>query len=216
MEGAHLVNILATLLIVTALFVVLARTPGRAALLYSLQSFVLVCTFLAIASVFHIAPLYRWAGTSFVTKTVLLPGILYFAFRRTDPSRLPPPLLNPAAMLMLAAVVVVVAAAVVGRVPLPLAADFKPVMIVSLSLIFLGLACIITQRDILKQIFGYCLMENGSHLALALLGHNAHELVEIGIGSDAIFAVIAMTFFATRIQTVLRTFDDRALMTLKD
>jgi hydrogenase-4 membrane subunit HyfE len=40
--------------------------------------------------------------------------------------------------------------------------------------------------------------------------------LDIGIGSDAIFAVIALTFFATRIQTVVRSFDDRALMTLKD
>lgn len=216
MDGTYLVNILATLLIVTALFVILARTPGRAALLYSLQSFVLVCTFLAIAYRFDVAPLYHWAWTSLLTKAILLPGILYFAFRRTDPSRLPPPLLNPAAMLLLAAVVVVVAATVVGRMALPLATEFKPVMVVSFSLIFLGLACIITQRDILKQIFGYCLMENGSHLALALLGHDVHELVEIGIGSDAIFAVIVMALFATRIQTVLRTYDDRALMTLKD
>ena len=118
--------------------------------------------------------------------------------------------------MALAAVVVVVATIAIRRVQLPLAADFKPVMVVSLSMIFLGLACIITERDILKQIFGYCLMENGSHLALALLGHDAPGLVEIGIGSDAIFAVIALTFFATRIQSVVRSFNDRALMTLKD
>ncbi len=216
MTGPTLVNTLATLLVVAALFVVLARKPAHAALLYSLQSLILVGAFVAIAYLFDVAPLYHWAATSFVTKTVLVPAILYFAFRRTEASGLPPPLLTPAATVALAAVVVVVATIAVRKVQLPLAADFKPVMVVSLSMIFLGLACIITERDILKQIFGYCLMENGSHLALALLGHDAPELVEIGIGSDAIFAVIALTFFATKIQGVVKSFDDRALMTLKD
>jgi hydrogenase-4 component E len=216
MEGPYLVNTLAALLVVAALFVILARKPAHAALLYSLQSFILVCALFAMADIFNVAPLYHWAAASFVTKTVLVPAILYFAFRRTEASGLPPPLLNPAATVALAAAVVVVAAIAIRGVQLPLAADFKPVMVVSLSMIFLGLACIIIQRDILKQIFGYCLMENGSHLALALLGHDSPELVEIGIGSDAIFAVIAMTFFATKIQSVVRSFDDRALMTLKE
>ena len=97
--------------------------------------------------VFDVAPLYHWAGTSFVTKTVLVPAILFFAFRRTQASGLPPPLLSPAATVVLAAVVVVVATVAVRKVQLPLAADFKPVMVVSLSMIFLELACIITERD---------------------------------------------------------------------
>lgn len=44
----------------------------------------------------------------------------------------------------------------------------------------IGLLCIVTQRNILKQVFGYCLMENGAHLTLALLAPRAPELVEIG------------------------------------
>jgi hydrogenase-4 component E len=216
MHGADLINSLAALLIVTSLFCILARTPASSALLYSLQSFVLVCAFVAIAHFFNVTRLYHWALTSVVTKVVLVPAILYFAFRRTDQSKLPPPVLSPAAMIALAAVVVVVSAVVVRRVQIPVAAGFNQVLVVCLSLIFLGLACIITQRNILKQIFGYCLIENGSHLTLALLAHQAPELLEIGIGSDAIFAVITLTFFATRIRSVLFTFDDRALMALKD
>ena len=38
-------------------------------------------------------------------------------------------------------------------------------------------------------------MENGSHLTLALLANKAPELVEIGIATDAIFAVIIMVVF---------------------
>jgi hydrogenase-4 component E len=86
---------------------------------------------------------------------------------------------------------------------------------VSLAHFFLGLACIITQRNILKQIFGYCLMENGSHLTLALLAYQAPELVEIGVATDAIFAVIVMAVIATRIQKTVHSLDSHDLMTLK-
>ena len=41
-------------------------------------------------------------------------------------------------------------------------------------------------------------MENGSHLTLVLLANKAPELVEIGIATDAIFAVIILVGFGTK------------------
>ena len=41
-------------------------------------------------------------------------------------------------------------------------------------------------------------MENGSHLTLALLANKAPELVEIGIATDAIFAVIIMVVLVNK------------------
>jgi hydrogenase-4 component E len=64
-------------------------------------------------------------------------------------------------------------------------------------------------------VFGYCLMENGSHLTLALLAGNAPELVEIGISTDAVFAVVIMVVLATQINRKLATLDADQLTTLK-
>ena len=100
--------------------------------------------------------------------------------------------------------VVILCFVVVLGVSLPGAAEIKPALAVSLAHFFLGLACIVTQRNILKQVFGYCLMENGSHLTLALLAPNAPELVEVGIATDAIFAVIVMAVLASRISRLVR------------
>lgn len=79
----------------------------------------------------------------------------------------------------------------------------------------LGLLCIVSQRNILRQIFGYCLMENGSHLVLALLARRAPELVEIGIATDAIFAVIVMVLLARKIWRTHGTLDVNNLTALK-
>jgi hydrogenase-4 component E len=86
---------------------------------------------------------------------------------------------------------------------------------VSLSHFLLGLVCIVSQRNIVKQVFGYCLMENGSHLTLALLANKAPELVEIGIATDAIFAVIIMVVLVNKIYRTFHSLDAKQLMSLK-
>ena len=54
------------------------------------------------------------------------------------------------------------------------------------------------RNSFIKQILAYCLFENGIHLSLALMAYNSNELVELGILTDAIFAVIIMSVLAIR------------------
>lgn len=64
--------------------------------------------------------------------------------------------------MLLAAVIVILSWFVVEPIQIPMVVDLKPALAVSLGHFMLGLLCIVTQRNILKQAFGYCLMENGS------------------------------------------------------
>ena len=117
--------------------------------------------------------------------------------------------------MLLAAVIVILCWFVVEPIQIPMVAELKPALAVSLGHFMLGLLCIVTQRNILKQAFGYCLMENGSHLTLALLAWRAPELVEIGIATDAIFAVIVMAVLARKIYRTLNTLNVDQLTALK-
>jgi hydrogenase-4 component E len=215
MNGTDLVNSLAGLLIVTSLLVIETRRPSRAALLYAVQSSVLVSIFIVLARLTHSTQLYLWAASSFVTKVVLVPAILYGALHKFDAAVSLPSLLRVAAVVALAAVLVVACSLIVAPIKLPAADEFRPALTVSLAHFFLGIACIVTQRNIIKQIFGYCLMENGSHLTLALLANQAPELVEIGIATDAVFAVVIFTVLVRRIQRTLHSLDSNDLMMLK-
>ncbi|MCW2285409.1 hydrogenase-4 component E [Rhodoblastus acidophilus] len=211
-----LVNTLAGFLIVTSQSVILAKTSKSAAKFYSLQSLLLVLIFLVLARLQGAHELYLWSATAFVTKVVLLPLVmLKFFGKLVDPNLEAESILPPAASVALSAAVVILCFVVVLGVSLPGSADIKPALAISLAHFFLGLVCIVTQRNILKQVFGYCLMENGSHLTLALLAPNAPELVEVGIATDAIFAVVVMGVLGTQIFRQLNTLDARALTTLK-
>lgn len=161
--------------------------------------------------------LFTWSATAFATKVVLVPAILLFTLKKIgdDAEADLPPKLNPMKSVALVAVEVFVCFVAVSGIDLPTAAAVKPTLAVSLAHFFIGLTCIVIQRSIFKQIFGYCLMENGSHVTLALLAPQAPELVEIGVATDAIFAVIILAVLVWRMARYAHTLDADDLCELK-
>ncbi len=215
MTGALIVNNLAGLMMITSLLVIGARKPIASCWFYALQSFVLVMIFVTLANTLDAYQLTLWAITAFFTKVLLVPLILGFAFRKLSDPSANISVIKPALLMLLAAVIVILCWFVVEPIQIPMVAELKPALAVSLGHFMLGLLCIVTQRNILKQAFGYCLMENGSHLTLALLAWRAPELVEIGIATDAIFAVIVMAVLARKIYRTLNTLNVDQLTALK-
>jgi hydrogenase-4 component E len=104
---------------------------------------------------------------------------------------------------------------VIDKLQLKIASEFKPALAVSIAHFFFGQLCILTQKNMLKQVLGFCLMENGSHLTLALMAYNAPELVEVGIATDAVFGVIIMVILLVQINKSLHTLDVTQLKSLK-
>ena len=215
MSSVTLVNSLTGLLILTSLLVIEVKKPRWSALMYSLQSIVLVAIFVVLAYATKAEQLYLWAASAFVTKVVLVPWILYRALSQVGDSENPRNLMGTTFSFILAAVAITVSFIVVNQIQLKAAAPFKPALAVSMAHFFFGELCILTQRNLFKQILGFCLMENGSHLTLALLAYNAPELVEIGIATDAVFGVVIMIALGNQIYKSLHTLDTSDLSTLK-
>lgn len=215
MANDTLVNSLSGLLILTSLMVIEVKKPRTSAILYSIQSFVLVAIFVALAYATGAEQLYIWAASAFVTKVILVPMILYRAMNRVGAAESPRDAMGPTGAFVMAAVSVAVSFIVVNQLKLPAALPFKPALAVSMAHFFFGEICILTQRNLFKQILGFCLMENGSHLTLAILAHNAPELVEIGIATDAVFGVVIMVVLGNQIFRQLHTLDTSELTSLK-
>ncbi len=216
MNGYVAVNVLGGLLIITSLMVVLSKTPKKAAFIYAAQSGVLVSIFIALGMTTGSTELFTWSATAFLTKVLFVPGVMLFALKKMgSPNEDLPSSVNPMVSVLLVAAEVLICFVAVQGIELPTSTEVKPALAVSLAHFFIGLTCIVTQRNILKQVFGYCLMENGSHVTLALLAPQAPELVEIGIATDAIFAVIIMVVVAMRIYKITHSLDSNELMELK-
>ncbi|MEH2921319.1 hydrogenase 4 membrane subunit [Samsonia erythrinae] len=215
MTGSLIVNNLAGLMIFTSLMVIGVKRPSASCWLYALQSLLLVLIFVTLAFTLNAHELSMWALSAFITKVVLVPIIMGYAFRTMRDPEHDGSVVSLPVLMLITAIIVVLCWFVVEPVKVPLLVELKPALAVSLGHFLVGLLCIVTQRNILKQVFGYCLMENGSHLTLALLAHKAPELVEIGIATDAIFAVIIMTVLARKIWRTLNTLSVDQLTALK-
>ena len=215
MSSVTLVNSLAGLLILTSLLVIEVKQPRWSALIYGLQSLVLVGIFVALAYATGAQELYLWAASAFVMKVLLVPWILYTALSRVSDTDKPRNTISLTLSFVLAAIAIGISFLVVNQIQLPAAGPFKPALAVSMAHFFFGELCILTQRNLFKQVLGFCLMENGSHLTLALLAFNAPELVEIGIATDALFGVIIMVVLGNQIYKSLHTLDTSDLRTLK-
>jgi hydrogenase-4 component E len=183
--------------------------------MYSLQSIVLVSIFVVLASVTQATQLYLWAASAFITKVVLVPLILYRALSQVGESEKPRNVMGTTLSFLVAAAAVTVSFLVVSQIQLKAAEPFKPALAISMAHFFFGELCILTQRNLFKQVLGFCLMENGSHLTLAILAYNAPELIEIGIATDALFGVIIMVVLGNQIYKRLHTLDTADLNTLK-
>ena len=215
MTGVTLVNSLTGLLILTSLLVIEVKRPSWSALMYSLQSIVLVGIFVALAYTTGAKQLYLWAASAFITKAILVPWILNRALTHVGDPEKPRNVMGTTLSLVLAAVALTVSFIVVDQIQLKAAEPFKPALAVSMAHFFFGELCILTQRNLFKQVLGFCLMENGSHLTLALLAYNAPEIVEIGIATDAVFGVIIMVTLGYQIYKNLHTLDTSDLSTLR-
>lgn len=215
MLNANVINTLSGLLLLTSLLVIETKKPRQSAILYSFQSLILVTIFLALAILMAAPQLYLWAASAFITKVILVPLILYRALSKVDEDTTSLNTVSTPVSVLLAAVAVVVSFTVVNQIELKAAAIFIPALAISVAHFFFGQLCIVTQRNIFKQILGFCLMENGSHLTLALLAYRAPELVEIGIATDAVFAVIILVLLAGQIYKRLHTLDSAELNVLK-
>lgn len=216
MDGYVIVNVLGALLIVTSLSVMLTKSPKTSAFEYGAQSIVLVAIFITLGIITGSGSLFTWAGTATLTKVIFVPAVMLYTYKLMgSPENDTPSAVSPVTSIALVAVELLACFVAVSGINLPTAAEVKPALAVSLAHFFIGLTCIVTQRNILKQVFGYCLMENGSHVTLALLAPEAPELVEVGIATDAVFAVIIMCIVAHRIYKVKATLDANELAELK-
>ena len=167
MTGSMIVNNLAGLMMLTSLFVISVKSYRLSCGFYACQSLVLVSIFATLSCLFAAEQLLIWSASAFITKVLLVPLIMTYAARNIPQNIPEKALFGPAMMALLAALIVLLCAFVVQPVKLPMATGLKPALAVALGHFLLGLLCIVSQRNILRQIFGYCLMENGSYLVLA-------------------------------------------------
>ena len=193
------IDILAICMIVTSLAVFGLRNLKLSIGIYAIQTLLLVSIFFMLYSNFNAPQLRIWAIVAFFTKVIFVPGILFWLVKKLDVISED----EPVGGFFVSPVIAMGFSLAIAMTINPILLKFsliqeRIVLIAAVTVFMMGIFGFMLRNSFIKQILAYCLFENGIHLSLALMAYNSHELVELGILTDAIFAVIIMSILAIR------------------
>ena len=186
-------------MIVTSLAVFGLRNLKLSIGIYAIQTLFLVSIFFMLYSNFNAEQLSTWAVVAFFTKVIFVPGILFWLVKKLDVISED----EPVGGFFVSPVIAMGFSLAIAMTINPILLKFsliqeRIVLIAAVTVFMMGIFGFMLRNSFIKQILAYCLFENGIHLSLALMAYNSHELVELGILTDAIFAVIIMSVLAVR------------------
>lgn len=213
--NVEMITIASVILAVFSFLIFETRKLKLATYLYSIQTFTLVSIFLILAVTYEIDSLFVWSATAFVTKVIVVPWLIMRLIKKTGITQEEAPFIgvyNPFLSLGIALTVALILYPVflefsLIKLTIPLA--------VSILVFMMGIFGMVFRKSAIKQILSYCLFENGAHLTLALTAYNAPETVEIGIMTDAIFAVVIMAALGFRFFNYFGSLDTSQAKELK-
>lgn len=201
-------DILAILMIITSLAVFGLRGLKLAVIVYALQTLLLVSLFFMLSSQFNAPELKSWAMIAFFTKVLFVPGVLLYLIKKLGVSNEDEPVAGFFVSPVIAMGFSLAIAMSIHSIFLEFSLIKEQILLIAAATIFMmGIFGFMLRNSFVKQILAYCLFENGIHLTLALMAYNSHELVELGILTDALFAVIIMSVLAVRFHKIYGTLD---------
>ena len=193
------IDILAICMIITSLAVFGLRNLKLSVGIYAVQTLLLVSIFFMLSSTFNAPQLKIWAVVAFFTKVLFVPGIVFFLIKKLGVISED----EPVGGFFVSPVIAMGFSLAIAMTISPILLKFSLIeeritLIAAVTVFMMGIFGFMLRNSFIKQILAYCLFENGIHLSLALMAYNSHELVELGILTDAIFAVIIMSVLAVR------------------
>ena len=192
-------DILAICMIVTSLAVFGLRNLKLSIIAYAIETLLLVSIFFLLSEKFNAEQLTTWAIVAFFTKVIFVPAILFWLIKKLDVVSEDEPVGGFFVSPVIAMGFSLALSMSIHPVFLKFSLIKEEIMLIAAGTVFMmGIFGFMLRNSFIKQILAYCLFENGIHLSLALMAYNSHELVELGILTDAIFAVIIMSVLAIR------------------
>lgn len=194
-----LLSILSILMIITSLAVFSLRNYKISIYAYAVQTFILVGIFFLLSNTYDAEQLGTWAVIAFFTKVVFIPIFLIRLVNKLGVKSED----EPVAGFFVSPIIAMGFSLAVSMAIYPIYLEFSLIkesipLMASITIFMMGIFGFILRNSAIKQILAYCMFENGIHLSLALMAYNSPEIAELGILTDAIFAVVIMSILAQR------------------
>ncbi|WP_169777240.1 hydrogenase 4 membrane subunit [Campylobacter mucosalis] len=208
MQSFTTLDTLAVAMIITSLAVFGLRNLKASVIVYAVHTLLLVSIFMLLSNLFNASELGTWAYVAFLTKVIFVPATLLYLIKKLGVSSEDEPVGGFFVSPVIAMGFSLAIAMSIHNIFLEFSLIKEEILLIAAGTVFtMGVFGFILRNSFVKQILAYCLFENGIHLTLALMAYNSHELVELGILTDAIFAVVIMSVLAVRFHKIYDSLD---------
>lgn len=212
--AVHLLQLLGTLLLLTAFATVAARLLPRVIAIYAVQSLILALIAVVVGYFTGSIDLYLVAVLTILVKCGAVAWILRRATARLPVQHEVRPYLTIPASLLACALLTLLAFFTSPAIA-PGSFLNEPPLAISISLVLIGLFLLSSRRQALAQVIGLLTIENGLFSGAIAIAYGMPLIVEFGILFDILIAVIVMSLLVTLIQRELITSDTADLRRLK-
>jgi len=211
-----LLSILSVAMVASALAVFGLRNYKLAVIAYTVQASLLVTVFLTLSYSHDASELRSWALIAIVTKVIFVPCVLFYLLKKIKIKSE----VEPIAGFFVSPVIALSFSLAIAMGIYPIYLEFSLIqehipLIVAITVFMIGIFGFILRKSAVKQILAFCTFENGISLTLALTAYNSPGIVEIGILTDAIFAVVIMSILSLRFYTYFGSLDVSKASSLK-
>jgi hydrogenase-4 membrane subunit HyfE len=193
------------LIVAVGAFTLMSRQLDRAIKAFAVQSYALA--FVAIAGAQHpeghATDLWLLAALTVIIKGVVVPVALVGAVNRLRIRHEIEFIVNVPSSLLIAGIGTLGSFAVAERIFGGTAAALRGALGAGLATILLGLLVMLGRRQVITQIIGLLIMENGVILCALGLTLGMPLIVEIGVALDVLVAVQILALFAYRVASGL-------------
>ncbi|MDH7498759.1 MAG: NADH-quinone oxidoreductase subunit K [candidate division NC10 bacterium] len=185
------------------------------------QSLLLCSIFAAFAVISHNVTLYWWVLSTFVTKVIIVPWMLFYYIKRLPKSEVKPIIGFAASLILLFLFLVIFYRFIhtyiefVAPTPEALIEPARSSLAIAFAIFVLGLYVLVARRDAVKIVIGLVLLENGVHLSLVTLAPMLPETTIFGITTNVIVAAFLLLYLTERVYRQLGTVDTVELSQLK-
>ncbi len=160
--------------------------------------------------------LFALAAASIALKAFIIPRVVVRAAERSGMSMRLSSSLRPASTYLAILGIIAVTGFVALRSPFAAGADPEYLLIIALAMSVVGFAMMVMRRDLLSQVMGFLVMENGIAAFSFAVVRDLPFLVEVAILMTLTVGIVLMGTVSSRVRELYGTENTQALRELID
>ncbi len=213
---AGLLDLLAALALVTTFVMISHKSLTPTIRAYGVQSAILAALAFLVGLFTGERHVWIAAAITLALKGYGIPALLNRVVDRIRVKRERESRIGIPASLLAAGGFVVLAYVATARVPFEEASLGRVPLVMSLSMVLIGLFTMVSRRKAVTQTIGLLVMENGMFLAALSLTYGMPLVVELGIAFDVLVAAIILGILVFSINRTFDTINTRSLESLTE